>query len=203
MPLLLGSDTAALHEAARYLREGRVVAFPTDTLYGLAVDPRDPAAVRRLFALKGREEASPLPLIASSVEQADRAGALGPLARRIAARWWPGPLTIVVDARAGLARETLAGRSSVGVRVPNHPIARALADAFGFCITSTSANQSGASPALTADEVLRQLPAVDVVIDGGPAPGGPPSTIVRVLEERMTLVRDGAVAWKRVLESLQ
>ena len=198
---MLAAD--AIDEAAALIHEGRVVAFPTDTLYGLAVDPRNPDAVRRLFGLKGRPETSALTLIASDAVQAARAARLSPLAARLAARWWPGPLTIVIAAAPGLAPETLAGGVTVGVRVPASAVARALAAGVGFCITATSANPSGAPPASKAQQVAMSLSTIDAILDGGNAPGGPPSTIVNATGEYPILVRAGAVPWDRVLESLQ
>jgi L-threonylcarbamoyladenylate synthase len=208
MPVILRVDRdtpdgAVIQQAAEMLRAGLVVAYPTDTLYGLAVDPRNVAAVRRLFDLKGRPETSALTLIAAGAWQVREAAAMTVAAERLAARWWPGPLTIVVRARASLARETLAGGSTVGIRVPDHPVAAALAHAAGFCITATSANRSGATAVSTPDAVVEALPDVDAVLDAGPAPGGPPSTIVDASTRDVTLIRAGAVPWDRVLRSLQ
>src|SRR5436190_10810561 len=123
MTRVLGTDAKALGDAVELLRDGRVVAFPTDTLYGLAVDPRNPDAVRRLFALKGRADTSALTLIAADAAQAQQAGEFNARAAGIAARWWPGPVTIVVPAGPTLATETLAGGTTVGIRVPDHPVA--------------------------------------------------------------------------------
>lgn len=208
MPLVLrvsaGSpDPAVIREAADALRRGLVVAYPTDTLYGLAVDPRNAQAVKRLYELKGRPETSALTLIAADMTQARAAGALGALAGRLAARWWPGPLTLVVRADAVLAREVLAGGTTVGIRVPDHAVAVALARALGFAITATSANVSGMPPATTADAVGDALPGVDAIVDAGPVRGGAPSTLVDVTTEPPTLLREGVVAWGKVLESLQ
>src|SRR5829696_1789970 len=136
----LDPDPAVIREAGELIREGLVVAYPTDTLYGLAVDPRNPAAERRLYELKGRAEASPLTLIAAEMAHARAAGDFTVDAERLAARWWPGPLTIVVRARPILAREMLAGGVTAGIRIPDHPVAVALARDAGFCITATSAN---------------------------------------------------------------
>src|SRR5437899_1374535 len=110
-------DSAVIREAAEMIREGLVVAYPTDTLYGLAVDPRKADAVRRLYELKGRSEDSPLTLIAAEVAHVRAAGNMTPQAERLAARWWPGPLTIVVRARSILARGMLAGGATVGIRI--------------------------------------------------------------------------------------
>ncbi len=203
MPTVLGTDASALREAAQLLRDGKVVAYPTDTLYGLAVDPRNSDSVRRLFALKGRAGSSALTLIAADVAQAEAVGEFGAAAARLAAHWWPGPVTIVVTARPGLARETLAGGTTVGVRVPDQRVACGLARALGFCITATSANRSGTSAAVTAHEVLAMLPDVDAVIDAGRVTGGAPSTMIGVEREHPVLLREGAVAWERVIKSLQ
>jgi L-threonylcarbamoyladenylate synthase len=203
MPTILGTDANALRQAARLLRDGLVVAYPTDTLYGLAVDPRNAVAVRRVFELKGRAESSALTLIAADVEQAAEAGDVNALASRLAAEWWPGPLTIVMTARPIIVRAALADGTTVGIRVPDHSIARALAREFGFCLTATSANRSGSNPALAADDVVVALPHVDAVIDGGRVRGGAPSTLVAVHDDRPTLLREGAIAWNRVIKSLQ
>ena len=196
-------DPAILDAAVDVLRGGGVVAYPTDTLYGLAADPRRSDAVARVFALKGRAETSALTLIAADAEQASAAAFFTARAAALARTMWPGPLTIVATARAGLAPEVLAGGATVGVRVPRHAIARALASRFGFCVTATSANRSGQAPTADPDAVLGALPDVDLLVDGGAAPGGQPSTIVDATADVPRLVRDGAVPWSRVLESQQ
>lgn len=208
MPTILRVDPHAPDEetiakAARAIRDGLVVAYPTDTLYGLAVDPRSPTAVRRLFELKGRAGNSPLPLIAADLAQARLAGEISGTAAGLAQRWWPGPLTIVVRAASVIASETLGGGKTVGIRVPDHAVAVALARASGFCITATSANPSGTTAPSTAREVAAALPRADVILDGGPSPGGAPSTIVDAASAAIALVRAGAVPWDRVLESLK
>jgi L-threonylcarbamoyladenylate synthase len=185
------------------IREGLVVAYPTDTFYGLAVDPRNADAVRRLYEMKGRREDSALTLIAADVEQARAAGDMTRHAERLAARWWPGPLTIVVRARGVLARETLAGGATVGIRVAGHAVAIALARGVGVCVTATSANRSGAAAASTPAAVAAALPEVDAILDGGPARGGAASTIVDASTDAVTLVREGVVPWDRVLKSLE
>ena len=193
-------ENELLDRAARAINEGKVVAIPTDTFYGLAVDPRNEAAVARLYELKGRSTTSALTLIAADVEQAMRAATFGRTARRLAERCWPGPLTIVVEAQAVIPSTTLAGGRTVGVRVPDHAVARGIARAFGFCITATSANVSGHPPAISAADVRASLPGVDVVVDSGTARGGAPSTIVDATTEDVRLVRAGAIPWELVLE---
>ena len=194
-----------LSRAAGLLRAGGVVAYPTDTLYGLAANPCDAAEIAQLYRIKGRPVELAIPLIAAGVDQIESAGGvLSPLARRLAAAWWPGPLTIVVPAWPGLDPKLHAGRGTVAVRVPDHAVARMLADLCGWPITSTSANVSGAAATQDPAVVRSALGAsLDGLIDAGPSPGGAPSTIVDATGEAPRLVRPGVVPWERVLESLQ
>ena len=203
MPVVPASPES-IDRAVEVLRDGGVVAYPTDTLYGLAVDPRSAIAVARLFAIKERDAASAIPLIAASLEQAREAGHFSDLHSRLAKSFWPGPLTIVLPAAEVIARELLGTGSTVALRVPAHPVAQALAARHGFCITSTSANRSGEAAATTAQQVSNELMnSIDLILDGGPSPGVAPSTIGAVTSEGPRLVRAGAIAWDRVLESLE
>jgi L-threonylcarbamoyladenylate synthase len=196
--------TSDVERAVQVLRGGGVVAYATDTLYGLAVDPRSPAAVARLFAVKARQPGHAIPLIAANLDQAEQAATFDPVARRLAAAFWPGPLSLVLDARAGLDEAVLAGDRSIAIRVPGSTVARGLAAAFGGCITATSANLSGRPSATEPDEVSPELAGrIDLLLDTGPAPGGAPSTIIDTREGSLRLVRAGAVAWDRVLRSIK
>lgn len=180
------------------------MAFPTDTLYGLAADPASASAVEKVLAIKGRAPGAALPLVAADLDQVRMAGRLSPLAERLAARFWPGPLAILIDAAETLAEGVRAPDGSVAVRVPAHAVARALARAAGTPLTATSANRSGAAPAADARAALAALGAeVDAIVDAGPARGGAPSTIVDARGAAPRLVREGAIAWTRVLESLR
>jgi len=196
-------SAAAVAAAVNALRAGKVVAFPTDTLYGLAVDPRRRDAVDRLFALKGRDATLAVPLVAADLEQAMLAADLGEREQRAAEAFWPGPLSIVAPANVCITREVLGGRRTVAIRVPAHEIARELARAFGFPITATSANRSGQPAAESADAVAQALADVAVLLDGGRAAGGAPSTIIAFDGPRPVLVREGAVPWDRVIKSLR
>jgi L-threonylcarbamoyladenylate synthase len=199
-------DRAVIARAADVLRQGGLVAYPTDTVYGLAVDPRNSEAVARLYAAKGRGAQSAIPLIAASLEQAEEAALFGDRELRLARAFWPGPLTIVMAPRVDFAAAVLGGGTTVAVRVPAHAVARALAEAFGFCITATSANRSGESPAATAADVAAAFGAgggVDLLLDAGAVAGGPPSTMVEIGQDGPRLIRAGAVPWSRVLESLK
>jgi L-threonylcarbamoyladenylate synthase len=195
----------ALEEAAKWIVNGGVVALPTDTLYGLAVDPFNRAAVAQLFEIKGRPGDRAVPLIAADVEQvAHHFGALTPTAARLAERYWPGPLTLVVWSPPALPRSVTGGLATVGVRVPADDIARAICARCKRPVTATSANLSGRPPTADPDEVERELGGrIDFLLDAGPTRGGPPSTIVDVTTPHPVLVRAGAIAWSELEEWLQ
>jgi L-threonylcarbamoyladenylate synthase len=197
-------DDGQVARAAAVVRAGGIVAYPTDTLYGLAADPASRGAIGQLYRIKGRQVDQAIPLIASGIEQVEGcAGPLGPVARRLAERFWPGPLSLVIHAWAGLDGTVHAGLETVAVRVPAHAVARALAAACGWPITSTSANPTG-QPATALPDVVRVAleGRVDAILDAGPAPGGPASTIVDTTGTTVRLVRAGAVPWEHVLECL-
>lgn len=182
-------------EAAALLRAGGLVALPTETVYGLAADARDEAAVHRLFATKGRPADNPL-----IVHVADVAGLeavaryVTPLARRLAARWWPGPLTVVVAAAPDLPSVTTGRLDSVAVRVPAHPVALAVLRASGLALAAPSANRSGRPSPTTAAHVVADLgDAVDLVLDAGPSPLGVESTVVDARGEVPVVLRAGWV----------
>jgi L-threonylcarbamoyladenylate synthase len=190
----------AIEEAAAWILHGGVVAIPTDTLYGLAADPFSAAAVARVFAAKGRSAERALPLVAADAAQvALHLGQLSPDAQRLAAHYWPGPLTLLVAAPRGLAADVSGGTGTVGVRVPNHGVARAISAAAGRPITANSANVSGGPATSDPAEVERTIgDRIDLLIDTGPTPGGAPSTIVDTTGDRPVLIREGAIAWNEI-----
>jgi L-threonylcarbamoyladenylate synthase len=190
----------ALDEAVRAIRAGGVIAMPTDTLYGLAVDPRRADAVARIFAVKGRGAENALPLIAADEAQVIAGfGALPISAARLAARFWPGPLTLLFAAPRSLAPAVNGGTGRVGVRVPDHSVARALCRACGSVLTATSANVSGEPPSADPDEVARAIgDRIDVLVDAGRTRGGPPSTIVDASGGVPVIVRAGAIAAEEI-----
>jgi L-threonylcarbamoyladenylate synthase len=190
----------ALLEAAKWIRNGGLVAIPTDTLYGLAVDPFNAEAVARLFAVKGRDAGRAVPLVAADIAQVSvHLGALGPVASRLAARFWPGPLTLLVDAPSSLGRAVTGDTGRIGVRVPRHDITRSICQAAGRPVTATSANLSGEPATADPGEVERTLgDRIDLLIDAGPTAGGAPSTIVDASADSPTLVRAGAIPWTDV-----
>ena len=196
-------DPERLSRAARVLREGGVVAYPTDTLYGLAVDPRLPEAVAGLFDIKGRRGDLAIPLIASDLTQVEGLGTLTLLGQRLASAFWPGPLSLVVDAPSHLSRLVCGGGDSIAVRVPDHPVACGLAAALGHPVTATSANRSGEPAASSAADVVKTIGhGLAMLLDGGDVAGGLPSTIIDARGPDPILLRAGQVSWDRVLQSL-
>ncbi len=195
----------AIEEAATWIRRGGLVALPTDTLYGLAADPFSNTAVTRLFEAKGRAAERALPLIAAdSAQVAAHLGRLSGEAERLAATFWPGPLTLLIAASSALALAVTSGTGAVGVRVPADEVARRICAACGHPVTATSANISGQPATADPDEVERSLgDRIDLLIDAGPTRGGAPSTIVDVSGASPTLVRLGAIPWEDIQLCLQ
>jgi L-threonylcarbamoyladenylate synthase len=190
------SDPARLADAVAVLARGGLVAVPTETVYGLAADATDPAAVAAIYAAKGRPARNPLIVHCADLAEADRHGVLEGGARRLAEAFWPGPLTLVVPRRPGspVAEAATAGLATVALRVPDAPVVAALARALGRPLAAPSANRSGRVSATDAEAVIAELGgAVDLVIDGGPSAIGVESTIVAVDEAGARLLRAGGL----------
>jgi len=190
-------DAAGIEAAAAAIAAGALVAMPTETVYGLAADATNPEAVARIFAAKGRPRFNPLIVHVPSMEAAGRIAILPPAARRLAAAFWPGPLTMVLKSApdSGIAEIVTAGLDTVAVRVPAHPVAQALLARTGRPLAAPSANRSGHISATDADHVVADLgDAVAVILDAGPTPLGIESTIVAVSEAGVELLRPGGVS---------
>lgn len=181
-------------EAARVLADGGVVAYPTDTVYGLGADARNEAAVARVFDIKERPQDSPLPLLMGDISQVPTfAKELTPRTRCLAERFWPGALTLVVPATPPFS-PALVQDGFVGLRIPNDPFCLRLIERFGSPITGTSANLTGGAPSMSGDDVRKQLgKSVDYILDAGRAGGGLPSTVVQVTDDEVTILRQGAI----------
>ncbi|MFO1540688.1 MAG: L-threonylcarbamoyladenylate synthase [Chloroflexota bacterium] len=198
-------DPAVLAAAAAHLRAGGLVAFPTETVYGLGADARSSDAVAAIFAAKGRPADNPV-----IVHAADAAGAwavtTGPtvLAARLAAAFWPGPLTLVLPAAAGLPEAVRAGLPSVAVRVPAHPVALGLLRAAGIPVAAPSANRSGRPSPTTAAHVLAELGDLPglLILDGGPCRVGLESTVVDVRGAAPVILREGGVSREAIATAL-
>ena len=201
---MLKADRDAITAAAAALRAGGLVAFPTETVYGLGADARHGEAIARLYAAKGRPAFNPLIAHVADIGAARRLGAFDAAAERLAEAFWPGPLTLVLPKRPDcrVADLALAGLDSVAVRVPAHAIAQALLKAFDGPVVAPSANRSGHVSPTTAAHVLADLRGrIDMILDGGPCAVGVESTIVACLDEP-TLLRPGGLpreAIERVL----
>ncbi len=189
--ILPADDPLSIARALEILRAGGLVVFPTDTVYGLGSLAFDQAAIESIYAVKGRPLEKAIPILIADAADLDRlARAVTDLARRLASRFWPGPLTLVLPKRADLPAAVSAA-DTVGVRVPDHAAARALLRAAGP-MAVTSANLSGRSSPRSAEEAASQLGGrVPLVLDGGETPGGVPSTVVDVSGSIPVILRDG------------
>ena len=188
---------SSLREAGEVVRGGGVIAFPTETFYGLGVDPFNVQAVQRLYALKGRSpQTSPiLVLIRSRHELLALVSEITPAAERLMQACWPGPLTLVFRAAVPVPSVLTAGTGTIGVRLSAYPDVQRVLEMFGGPLTGTSANRTGQPPATTADEVERAFGAdVDLILNGGPTPCGLPSTVVDTTVSPPRLIREGCVS---------
>jgi len=192
---IIPAEEASLRIAAAALRAGALVAYPTDTVYGVGAHAFLPEAVARLYRAKGRGEAKPIALLLADPGDLDLVAAtVSPTARRLAERLWPGALTLVVPSRAEVPAVVRAGGQTVGVRVPNHPVARALIRATGAPLATTSANLSGEPSPTTAAEVQAQLGGLIEFIIEGVCPGGVASTVVDPSVDPPRILRQGAIS---------
>ena len=195
---------ADLDRAVAVLHDGGVIAFPTETYYGLAVDPFNPLALNHLFTLKQRDIAKPiLTLVDDRESLSSLVHEIPILYLQLMERFWPGPLTLIFPARINLPNLLTAGTATVGVRQSSHPFARQLLRAFGRPITATSANISGHDAAIDAHEVRAQFGnRIDMVFDGGPAPGKTGSTIIGLEESKLKLIREGIIPYDEILRTV-
>lgn len=190
---VLAADDRAIAEAVRHLEGGGVAAVPTETVYGLAADAASPAAVARVFRAKGRPAANPLILHVADREMAARYAEIPPLAERLMARFWPGPLTLVLPRRADapLAGAVTAGLGTVALRAPDHPVMQAIIRRLGRGVAAPSANVSGRLSPTQAQHVAEL--AVPLVLDAGPCRLGLESSVVKVAGDRLVLLRPGSL----------
>lgn len=194
---VVSADAEGIVRAAARVRGGGIVAFPTETSYGLGVDPFNEAALRHLFAIKKRPPIKPILLIIDHPSRLpDIVSAVPDCYLDLMERFWPGPLTLIFPARKGLSRWLTGGTATVGVRVSSAPVATELCRRVDGPITATSANISGRDPAYSAEEVMAQFPdGLDLILDGGSSGAGQPSTVVGQQDGTLRLLRQGCLAF--------
>jgi L-threonylcarbamoyladenylate synthase len=200
---LLEATDEAIKAAAYLMREGGVVVYPTETVYGIGCIPSDPDAAQRICELKGRAD-KPLPLICADIAAARKVVEMSPEAEKLAAKFWPGPLTMVLPAKVKYSMWVQRGAKTLGLRVSPYPIAQKLAKEAGGVIVSTSANISGDEPAKSAEEAKKIFgKKVDIILDGGPSPGAESSTVVDLSGEEIWLLRKGPVSGEEIMAALR
>jgi L-threonylcarbamoyladenylate synthase len=201
--ILLVSSPAALPLALEILKRGGLVAFPTDTVYGVGALASDSAAVESIYAAKGRPVEKAIPVLIGDPDDLVKVSLEVPeIAAKLAARFWPGPLTLVVPKHPDLP-EVVSAAPTVGVRVPDHPVARALLRAAGP-MAVTSANLSGQPSPSTAQEVFAQLGGrIALILDGGKTPGGLPSTVVNCAGAEPQILREGPISGEEIFTILR
>jgi L-threonylcarbamoyladenylate synthase len=199
------ADPPGIEEAAQTILQGGVVAFPTETFYGLAADALNERALQKIFQIKGREESKPILLLVP-----DRgwvpglARKISPLAQRLMEKFWPGPLTLVFEALPHLPAILTANTGKVGLRISSHPVAQSLVHAVGRAITGTSANLSGQPSISTAEGVSQALgEELDAILDGGKTAGGLGSTVLNVSGISTQVLREGVISRRDLVRFLQ
>lgn len=202
--ILPADDPNALPEALAVLQRGEVVAVPTDTVYGIAADGWDAVAVEQLFIAKDRPSNKAIILLMSDYKDLERvASYVSPTAQRLAERFWPGGLTLVVQGRSELPGNLRAETNTIGVRVPNSNVVRELVRALGRPVAVTSANRSGGMNPVTAQDVANDLDGrISLILDGGATPGNVPSTVLDCTVEPPRLLRAGAVSAQELESAL-
>lgn len=195
-----GSDERSIQDAAKIVANGGIIAFRTDTFYGLGADPFNRDAVQRIKHLKGREGDKPILVVISDREQVWRfISEPSPAFDLLARKFWPGPLTLIGRAAPEVPEEITAGTETIGVRLPGDDTVRLFLQACGGALTATSANPSHQEPAKTAQEVRNYFgDAVDLIVDGGAARSDQPSTVVDVREVEPRLIREGMITWSQI-----
>jgi L-threonylcarbamoyladenylate synthase len=199
---VLSATEEDIKTASEIVRTGGVVVYPTETVYGIGCAPQIESAAKRICEIKGRAD-KPLPLACSSLPVARKVVEFNPVAERLAEVFWPGPLMLVLPAILEYGMYVTHGSKTLGVRVPDHEVSRSLASKCGGVIVSTSANKTGEGSPTTAEGVIQQIGGeVDVVLDGGPTPGGIPSTVLDLSGEQLWILRVGPITGAQIKEVL-
>jgi len=188
--------------ASEIVRNGGLVVYPTETVYGLGCDPLNVEAVKRVFQVKG-DRKKPLPILASSIKHVEKIAYLSESAKSVAKKLWPGPLTMVLAKKPSLPDMATCNQDSVGVRIPRHDVAIRLVQLSKGLLVGTSANKTGKKPPRTAEEAAKQIgKEVDLILDGGPTGFGISSTVVDFTSLKPKLLREGPISLKEILAAL-
>ncbi len=189
--------------AIESLKRGEVIVFPTETFYGLGADAFDETAVEQIVSLKGRNLENPIPIIVADEKMLKNIVAeIPPVAERLMARFWPGPLTLVLRAKKGLPAPLLNRDGGVGVRISSHPLATELVRELGRPLTATSANPSGKEPARTISEAITYFSPLEIFLDGGRLEGKKGSTVIEVRKDRIQVIREGEISSEELEKAL-
>jgi len=186
-------------EVASYLKEDKVGAIPTETFYGLAANPFSEKAVKKIFYLKRRPPNKPIPLLIGNLKQLSLiVKDVPPLAEKLISKFWPGPLTIIFKAKESIPPLLTANTGTIGVRLSSSPVVKKLCEVFKAPITGTSANISEGAPLRSTEEILNKIPEVDFVLNGGKLQAKAPSTVVSVIDNKLSLLREGIIPFEKV-----
>jgi len=203
MPVLKAT-VSNIRKASKVVKNGGLVVYPTDTVYGLGCNPFSARAVKRVFKVKGERKEKPLPILASDIKFIEKIAHINNRARKIAERHWPGPLTLVVPKKPALPNALTCGLASVGVRIPNHKVAVQLISLCDGLLVGTSANKTGEKPPKTAREANKQVgKEVDIVLDGGPTTLRQESSVIDLTSKKPKMQREGPIKLTDVLNALQ
>lgn len=188
--------------AAQIVKQGGLVVYPTETVYGLGCDPLNVQAVTRILEVKGNRN-KPLPVLAASIVDAEKVAFVAPNGKKLAAKFWPGPLTMVFPKKQALPDVETFGLDSVGVRIPDNDVALQLLSLCGGLLVGSSANRTGEEPPRSVQEMSDELKEmVDMVLDGGPTVQGMPSTVADLTQDKPRILREGPISLEEILDAL-
>ena len=199
--MIVRCDEDGIRRASVIVKKGGIVIFPTDTVYGLGCDPLNPQAVRTIYRIKGRDESKHLPVLGFSATEISKIAFFDELSKKIADKFWPGPVTLLLKIRDYKVERSLNLTNKIAVRVPNHPCALALLRECKLLV-GTSANRSGLPPFEDAKDVVGKLEGYDLLLDGGKITDPIESTIVEVNENQLKIIRHGKISEKEILALL-
>jgi len=203
MPILKATADN-IRKASKTVKNGGVIVYPTDTVYGLGCNPFNVQAVKRIFETKGERKDKPLPILGSNIIHIQKIVQLNEKAMKVTEKFWPGPLTIIVPKKPSLSDIVTCGQRSVGVRIPNHSVAIQLISLCDGLLVGTSANKTGHKSSKTALEAAEQLGAqVDVILDAGPTPLCQESSVLDLTSKKPKMLREGPIKLEEVLSVLE